>query len=407
MKTIRLVRLSILVCMAFAVTNVYGQDIGGIVKRKLKKKGKDKIEKTVDDGIDVIEGKDKKSDPTVSGGGNGEVVVVSTNEMGGNAPIVNFIDPGSAVFVDDFNTERPSEFPSKWTHVSGSLQNDQVLTNGEKDGVVEAISGYSTIKPTIKGDRYLGDTFKIEIHVYFYGKGNEVYYVNLKNDDNPYANHDLRIANGSLHSGSDGIVRFPGGIQPGWHVIQYSFNKGNLKGYFDGVQLINDPDITHNPEHPRKTFNRLEIEMVSPGSNAAPPRRQMISYFAIGGQGLPLYDRLINDGRLVMNDINFEVNSFVLQTSSYSILDRMVAMLTEHPELSLAIHGHTDSDGTNEFNQTLSENRANSVKSYLTRRGIEESRLTTSGYGEDQPVDNSGTDKAKAKNRRVEFVLKK
>ncbi len=393
--------------MAFAMTTAYGQDIGGIVKRKVKKRGKDKIEKTVDDGLDAIEGKDKKSDPTVSGGGNGEVVVVSGDGTGGNAPIVNFIDPGTAVFVDDFNTERPGEFPSKWTHVSGSLQNDQVITQGEQDGVVEAISGYSTIKPNIKGDNYLGDSFKIELHVYFYGKGNEVYYVNLKNDDNPYANHDLRIANGSMHSGSDGIVRFPGGIQPGWHVIQYSFNKGNLKAFFDGVQLINDPDITQNPDHPRKKFNRLEIEMVSPGSNAANPRRQMISYFAIGKRGLPLYERLMNEGRLVMNDINFEVNSYVLQASSYSVLDKMVAMLMKHPELNIEIQGHTDSDGTDEFNQTLSENRANTVRNYLTTKGVAANRLSTIGYGEGKPVDKSRTDAAKAKNRRVEFVLKK
>ena len=91
----------------------------------------------------------------------------------------------------------------------------------------------------------------------------------------------------------------------------------------------------------------------------------------------------------------------------FPVLDKVANMLTEHPEVSIQVHGHTDSDGTNESNQTLSENRANSVVSYLVEKGVASNRLSIMGHGEDKPIDNSGTDTAKAKNRRVEFVLNK
>ena len=69
------------------------------------------------------------------------------------------------------------------------------------------------------------------------------------------------------------------------------------------------------------------------------------------------------------------------------------------------IEGHTDSDGSNELNQTLSENRAAAVKNYLIENGINASRLNSTGYGETKPIDTNKTAKGKANNRRVEVLL--
>lgn len=113
----------------------------------------------------------------------------------------------------------------------------------------------------------------------------------------------------------------------------------------------------------------------------------------------------MNDGKLVMNNIQFEVNSYTLKPDSFSVLDEIASMLTDHSDVSLSIQGHTDSDGTNSFNQELSENRAAAVKEYLVKKGVSSKRLSTTGFGESKPVDKSGTNMAKAKNRRVEFVL--
>ncbi len=403
MKTTKLFKLFATFCMMFLVSMSYGQDVGGIIKRKVKKRAKKKIEKTVDQGLDVIEGKD----PNVIGDGPyGEVVVVSRDATGKNVPIANFIDPGTAIFVDDFNTERPAEYPSKWTQIKGSLETNQIIVGGEKDGVIQTISGSTDLKPSIKGDNYLGNSFKVEMQVYFHEKGNEAYYVNLKNSNVVHGSHSIRISGGIMWSGSDNLSRMPGGNpQPGWHTLQISFNNGHLKGYLDGVMLVNDPDISR-PGVEKKSFTHLEVNILSPSITSTPPLKQMVTYFAIGGKGHTLYNRLINEGRLIMHNINFEVNSYTLTPSSYAVLDQLVTMLTEHSEVTLGIHGHTDSDGSNSFNQTLSENRARSVMEYLTRKGVKASRLTSTGYGEEKPIAMGSTEEAKAKNRRVEFVLK-
>ena len=74
--------------------------------------------------------------------------------------------------------------------------------------------------------------------------------------------------------------------------------------------------------------------------------------------------------------------------------------------MQLIIEGHTDSDGTTEHNQILSEKRAESVKLYLVSEGISSSRLFTEGYGESVPVAPNTTSTGKAQNRRVELVVK-
>lgn len=145
--------------------------------------------------------------------------------------------------------------------------------------------------------------------------------------------------------------------------------------------------------------------MYSPSSNANPRKPGRITYFAIGGKGHDLYNALKSEGKLVMNNINFEVNSYIINPSSYGVLDEIAGMMNAYREINLSVQGHTDSDGTNEFNQTLSENRAKAVVDYLVKKGISGKRLSSMGYGEKKPIDPTSSEMAKAKNRRVEFVL--
>ncbi|MEM7086173.1 MAG: OmpA family protein [Bacteroidota bacterium] len=400
----KLIKRIALVCFVFTMATGYGQDIGGIIKRKVKKRAKDKIAKTVDDGLDVIEGKDGTT-TTEEESEDGTIVVVTRDAAGNNVPVPNFIDPATAIFVDDFNTERPSEFPSKWTLLNGTLQNSQVVALGRKEGVVQFITS-SGMKPTFKNDNYLGDSFKIEIQCYFHKRGNEAYTLNLRNKNKAHSSYQITIrGDGIVPAGSSSqYARFPRKLPAGWRTVQLSFNKGILKVLYEGYQLINIPKLNKGVDNMLNEFTHVELSALSHGSGEYDA---MVNYVAIAHRGLPLYDRLIADGRLVMNNINFEVNSYTLTTASYAVLDGLVTMLQDHPEVSLNIHGHTDSDGSKKSNQTLSENRAKSVLNYLTGKGVASSRLTSAGYGEEVPVDKSGTEAAKAKNRRVEFVLNK
>lgn len=110
--------------------------------------------------------------------------------------------------------------------------------------------------------------------------------------------------------------------------------------------------------------------------------------------------------RLVMpNNITFAVNESTLNTSIYGTLNSVVKVLNEFKDTALQVAGHTDSDGSAAYNQSLSERRAGSVADYLLSRQVSPSRLIVVGYGENRPVASNNTAQGKAQNRRVELLI--
>lgn len=99
----------------------------------------------------------------------------------------------------------------------------------------------------------------------------------------------------------------------------------------------------------------------------------------------------------------FETGSDKLKVASLTLLDELVKILNKYDAASLAIEGHTDSDGSDAFNQTLSQKRTDAVRTYLLSKGISGSRLTATGFGETKPIADNKTSLGKAKNRRVEL----
>jgi outer membrane protein OmpA-like peptidoglycan-associated protein len=85
-------------------------------------------------------------------------------------------------------------------------------------------------------------------------------------------------------------------------------------------------------------------------------------------------------------------------------INEVAKLMKDHGDLNFEIRGHTDSDGDEDANMELSQQRADAVKAELMEAGIEESRLTTKGFGESQPLNSNDTAEGKANNRRVEFV---
>jgi outer membrane protein OmpA-like peptidoglycan-associated protein len=115
--------------------------------------------------------------------------------------------------------------------------------------------------------------------------------------------------------------------------------------------------------------------------------------------------KLINDGKLVTRGILFDVNSDVIQASSYGVLKEIASALSENPTVNISIIGHTDSDGDAASNLTLSEKRAIAVKNILVSEfKIDSNRMQTAGKGETEPTDSNNTSLGKANNRRVEFI---
>ena len=105
--------------------------------------------------------------------------------------------------------------------------------------------------------------------------------------------------------------------------------------------------------------------------------------------------------------ILFDTNKDTFKQQTYPVLLAISAILKEYPSSKFSIEGHTDSDGSNEFNLRLSDSRAIAVKKYLVEQGIDEFRLSAMGYGESKPIDTNKTKAGKANNRRVEVKLVK
>jgi outer membrane protein OmpA-like peptidoglycan-associated protein len=108
---------------------------------------------------------------------------------------------------------------------------------------------------------------------------------------------------------------------------------------------------------------------------------------------------------ITLGDVLFEFNKSELKEGAARNLESLVNALTERVEQLIIVEGHTDSVGSKEYNQELSEKRANSVKDYLVSKGINENRISIAGLGPNHPVANNDTNEGRQRNRRVEIIL--
>jgi outer membrane protein OmpA-like peptidoglycan-associated protein len=126
----------------------------------------------------------------------------------------------------------------------------------------------------------------------------------------------------------------------------------------------------------------------------------------VANKGCPeIKKEVIQKIALAAKGINFETGKAVITAGSFKSLDDLVTLLNSYPGASVEIQGHTDNNGTPESNKTLSQERANSVKRYLSAGGVSEARMTAIGYGQEMPLADNKTEAGKTKNRRVDFKL--
>ena len=109
---------------------------------------------------------------------------------------------------------------------------------------------------------------------------------------------------------------------------------------------------------------------------------------------------------IVTYDITFDVNKADIKEESMAEINRIKTLMEQNPELRYEVQGHTDSTGSPEANQRLSEKRAEAIVSKLVELGVDASRLTAVGKGQYSPVADNATEEGRAQNRRVVFVAK-
>jgi OOP family OmpA-OmpF porin len=123
--------------------------------------------------------------------------------------------------------------------------------------------------------------------------------------------------------------------------------------------------------------------------------------------GCPVYKLVVVTAKKIelKQTVFFEYNKARIRTKSYPLLNDVAQVLKDNDSLRVRVEGHTDSRGSDRFNMRLSQGRAESVREYMIGQGIDPTRMEAQGFGETQPIADNRTEKGRAQNRRVEFVI--
>jgi len=302
-------------------------------------------------------------------------------------------------FEDNQEGEENGEFPSRWDIYSGNVENaklggDMVIMFRENSYIVPYIEDAEKA--------YLPDVFTLEFDCFFNLKENFQHYIVLFYDKLNQSSPDLpevniywnRIVAGRFEGTYPGLSASGNSAYEGWKHISISFNKRALKVYMDDTRILNIPNLQDKP-----TGITIWGQF-----NPYNEKYSYIKNIRLARGGVKLYDRMMQDGKIIATGIRFDVGKATLRPESMGIINGIAEMMKEHPELKFSIEGHTDSDGDMVLNQKLSEDRAITVMNQLISMGIAADRLSVKGYGESNPIAPNNTAEGKANNRRVEFV---
>jgi OmpA-OmpF porin, OOP family len=186
--------------------------------------------------------------------------------------------------------------------------------------------------------------------------------------------------------------------------IAFEVNDTRIRLYIDSIKKVDLPS-NFLPEY-RKFFY---LNSITNGWAETKTSFFFVTNFIMAETGTDARSQvsksLLDNGSFSTNAILFDNNSDKITTASNTIITEIANTLKEYTYLKLNIIGHTDSDGDNAKNITLSKKRAEAVKQKLASMGILANRLSTNGKGETMPIASNENDAGKAENRRVEFVV--
>jgi len=307
----------------------------------------------------------------------------------------DFVPGDQVIFEDDLLSEENGEFPSRWDLVAG---NAEVAEYGG-DMVIMLRDGQPSIIPYFQDPQkdYLPDIFTIEFDLYYPGGGTfKTYLFDVKNQKSgsPSGYTSINIGYKEMQM-AQFKSRLPGdNIEKSrWMHIAIAYTNGKLKAYMDETRLLNIPRLDFDPKGLTLYTYHANNENLF-----------YVKNIRIAKGGVKYYDRVMKDGKIIANGIRFDVNKSTLKPESMGIINEIYKLLEKYPELKFSVEGHTDSDGDDDHNLQLSEERAKVVMDKLINLGIEADRLEHKGMGETKPLDTNDTPEGKANNRRVEFV---
>jgi outer membrane protein OmpA-like peptidoglycan-associated protein len=300
--------------------------------------------------------------------------------------------PGEKVlFFDDFSSDEVGNFPRRLELVEGNME-------------VAEWRGGRYLRSTTLGEvaiplpEVLPERFTVEMDVYNGARWNTWGEVTVRFVERPQSSNAVikenwtrtEVLSSGPHSSTDvGQEKFKDKFVP----LRIMVDGKYLKVYMDEKRVANLPNADLG------RANKIWVSI--PGSDESPA---YVGNIRVAEGGKKLYDALSASGRVATHGILFDTGSDNIRAESTPTLKEMVAMLNEHPELSLTIEGHTDNVGDAQANVALSAKRAEAVKKYLVDKGVGADRLTTKGLGASKPVASNATAEGRQENRRVELV---
>lgn len=393
-------------------------------KEKVERKVDEKVDKTVDKvfetGGDIVTGNEKGKKKTEEEAvekkttANPKAKTGEQPQAGKDAEMswnkFDFVPGDEVIFEDNLTGEQLGEFPSQWDLIAGNAEISKL--NGE---TVIQLMEHTEIAPLMKAPKnYLGDIYTIEFDYWsqYHANSDDHYdnygHITCKIAESEYDRNTFFLAFLTAVYESDPLNNFSYEWKPTsgdemrrgedqaqlearkWQHVSLSFNKRAMKVYINQTRVANIPNMVNTGSY-MTIGSSFENEV-------------FIKNFRIAKGAVPLYDRMMSDGKFITYGITFDVGKSTIKPESMGEINRIVQLMTENPDLKFSVEGHTDSTGNATSNQTLSEARSTAIVDKLVEMGIAADRLTSSGKGQTSPIADNGTDEGRAKNRRVEFV---
>lgn len=315
----------------------------------------------------------------------------------------DFVPGDNVLFEDHFEDDQDGEFPAHW-----ELEAGQGVLNklGGKESFSLTEGNYVIVHPRLKTKTYLTDPFTVEFDYYpmvggsSYGINVFLYYTDKDGSEQRGQvgfNENGNVSTSGFPS-NDFNADYPGGAGDDayhnkWHHGALIYKNGQLKCYLDQYRVLVVPSLNVVP---------AAVAFGGIGDQQTPIVFNDVRV-ASGGQ-MNMIGRKFTESKIVTHGINFDVDKAVIRPESMGTLNMIVKVMNDNPGVKFEIGGHTDNTGTAAHNLTLSQQRADAVKTQLVSMGIDVARLSTKGYGDTKPISDNNAPEGKANNRRVEFV---
>lgn len=334
-----------------------------------------------------------------TGGGQAAASVAPTAPVAEDMALYtryDFVPGNKVIFYDDLTDEEEGEFPYRWNLEKGVFE---IARMGGEYWILCTDNGYILPK-TPTGP--LPEMYTVELEFYSGGPKFTLPYYYIQWIDAS----DKMIGQFEFHSGKATSLQIQGkhlasktlteNLSKGTHTMRIMATKRSVKCYVDEVRVANVPKV--------EGFNpvgfRVRMYPYKDEGNFC-----MIKSYRFAEGGKSMRDQLAETGKIVTHGILFDTDSHKIKGLSYKTLKQIGELLQEDAGLRLSIEGHTDSDGGDDHNMSLSQKRSESVRNYLiTTFNIAADRLEAKGWGESKPLDTNGSAEGKANNRRVELV---